>query len=111
MFDVEILNTDMLAKQKNIINGRHPYLHRELEIIVAELSEEYGYDKKEIRKIVASPYNMFKAIRSHKELKHAEYGFPAMRIPYIGMFVARPHFVKHYLENRKAEKKDVYTEQ
>jgi nucleoid DNA-binding protein len=67
------------------------------EELIAQIAEEYGYDKAEVRSIVDSQYSFLR-----KTIEHG--AFDSVRLPYFGRFHVNPYRL-HKLNLTKVKKK------
>lgn len=97
-----VINKIVSNRHKRLLGSNLRYMHREVEKIIDDLSAQYGYSRNEIRKIVVSPYSMLKDIRQTNQLKcDPSDGFPAIRIPYLGIFSARESYIDRFVKSRE----------
>lgn len=99
----ELITEAVLARNEKRKAGNTPLLHPSVEKIVKELAAEYGVSKNEVRKVVTTPYQLWKDVRTNERKFDGEKGFPTMRIPYIGVFAARFTYIDSYLAKKKGE--------
>lgn len=97
-----VINKIVASRHERLLGSNLRYMHREVEQIIDDLSAKYGYSRNEIRKVVASPYSMLKDIRQTNQLKcNPDEGFPAIRIPYLGIFSARESYIDRFVKSRE----------
>ena len=104
MAEKTLINDLVLKRHKRLLDSNLRYLQKEVENIIDDLAAETGSTRNEIRKIVTSPYIMLKDIRQSEEFKcDADNGFPALRIPYLGIFSARESYIDRFIKRKKGE--------